>query len=217
MARTALSRLTTYGTLTTNVRNDARITTTGFSLMTDALIRDYTKLVVQRWAKVLTEGGKPFYRTKENLTLIGTADLCYSKAYTTLTPYWNEGVRLVYVSTAGVRTPVNVASPTTSEELSKLANVEANSINAIQLGWGFRVFFGSAFTLTTATDVLEFSYDSQALATNGASNYLDVPDSIVPYVKEEVIDYLVKYKNLMDSNTFYTRQQERYKRALENV
>jgi hypothetical protein len=123
----------------------------------------------------------------------------------------------VYVSTAGVRTPVNVASPTTSEELSKLANVEANSINAIQLGWGFRVFFGSAFTLTTATDVLEFSYDSQALATNGASNYLDVPDSIVPYVKEEVIDYLVKYKNLMDSNTFYTRQQERYKRALENV
>ena len=213
MSRTALSRITTYSTLTTNVRNESRVTTSGYSLMTDAYVRDISKLCVQRWAKILTDAEKPFYRDKENLTVSGSANPYYADT-SSLNPYWNKSVRLVHVTSGGTRTPINVGYPETAEEVAKLENVQANSINAMQLGWGFRIFFGSALTVTTGTDVIEFTFDSQAIASNATGDYLDVPDSIVPYVKEEVVDYLLKYSGLMDSSTFHQRQSERYKRAL---
>lgn len=218
MARSALSKLTTYSTLTTNVRNEARITTSGFSLMTDAYIRSLILLAVQRWAKVLTDAEKPFYREKSNLTLLGIESPYYADT-SALSPYWNKNVRLTHVTTGGTRTPINILDPQDTESIAKLSNVQATSINAIFLGWGFRVFFGSSVTVTTSTDVLEFVYDSQAISSNATGDYLDVPDSIVPYVKDEVLDYLYKYKGieLPSGVTWNDLRQQRYKKALENA
>lgn len=182
--------------------------------MTDAYIRSVILMVVQRWAKFLTDAEKPFYRDKESLSLLGIESPYYVDT-SALSPYWNKSVRLVHVGS--IRTPINVFTPQTAEEVATLVNVQANSINAIYLGWGFRIFFGSGITVTPSTDTVEFIFDSQAIPTNSTGAYLDVPDSIVPYVKEEVIDYLMKYKGLMDGSMLAQRKADRYKKALASV
>lgn len=216
MARTALSRLTTYSTLTTNVRAEGRITTTGYSLMTDAYVRSLALMSVQRWARVLADNAKPFYRDKESLTLIGIESPYYVDT-SALSPYWGGFVRLVHVTSGGTRTAINVLFPKTAEDIALLSSTGSNAITAVFLGWGFRIFFGSGITVTPASDTIEFTFDSQAIPTNSTGAYLDVPDSIVPYVKEEIVDYLKKYKGLMDGATLESRKSERYKKALASV
>lgn len=213
MSRTALSKNTTYGTLVTNARNESRMTTTGFSLLTDANLYKIISLIIQRVARVLVDASKPFYRDKENLSLIGDASPYWIDC-SALNPYVERPVRLTHVTSGGTRTPITVLDPNKTEDLAKLTNIEANSIFALQVGWGFRIFFGSGVTVTKSTDVIEFSFDGQPIISGAVSGtYLDVLDSLVPFVKDELVDYMMKYKGL-PVNIFEMRQ-ERYKKLLE--
>ena len=213
MSRTALSKNTTYGTLVTNARNEARMTTTGYSLLTDANLYLIISYIIQRFALILTANNKPFYRDKENLTLIGDASPYYVDC-SALNPYWNNNVRLVHVTSGGTRTPINVLDPNKAEDMAKLATIEAKTILALQLGWGFRIFFGSGITVTKSTDVIEFAFDSQPITSGAVSGtYLDCPDSLVPFVKEELVEYMMKYKNVLPYDTFQRLKVQR----LENL
>ena len=214
MSRTALSKNTTYGTLVTNARNEARITTTGYSLLTDAYLYQVITVIIQRLALFLTQNNKPYYRDKANLTLIG--DSPYYVDCSTLNPYWNNAVRLVHVTASNVRTPINVLDPNKAEDMAKLATIGANTILALQLGWGFRIFFGSGVTVTKATDVIEFSYDEQPITSGAVSGtYLDVPDSLVPFVKDELVEYLKKYKGEIDPTTFQKLKNDRLQNLIK--
>lgn len=211
MARTPLSKDTTYATMTTNVRNEARMTTTGFSLLTDAYVHSLILFVVHRFALILNANNKPFYRAKENLTLIGDESPYYVDC-TGLSPYWNNSVRLTHVTSGGTRTPITVLDPNRAEDFAKLATIQANTILALQLGWGFRLFFGSGITVTKSTDVVEFMYDSQPLPnSSGASGatYIDTPDELIPFVKDEVVEYLMKYKGTMPYDAFQKSKIDR--------
>ena len=202
MSRTALSKNTTYGTLVTNARNETRMTTSGYSLLTDANLYLVISYIIQRFALILSSNNKPFYRDKENLTLLGDESPYYVDC-SALNPYWNNNVRLVHVTSANVRTPITVLDPNKAEDFAKLATIQANNVLAIQLGWGFRIFFGSGITVTKATDVIEFSFDSQPITSSTSSGtYLDCPDSLVPFVKDEVIEYMLKYKLTLAPDVF---------------
>lgn len=214
MSRTALSKNTTYGTLVTNARAEARITTTGFSLLTDAYLYLLISYIIQRFALILNANNKPFYRDKENLTLLG--DNPYYIDCSSLNPYWNNNVRLTHVTSASVRKPIEILDPNKTEILARLTTIEANTILALQLGWGFRLFFGSAITVTVATDVIEFSFDSQPIVSGAVSGtYLDTPDSLMPSVKEELVEYIVKYAGRLDSTTAQQSKVERLKKLAE--
>ena len=209
MSRTALSKNTTYGTLVTNARNESRMTTTGYSLLTDANLYLVISLIVQRFALILNANNKPFYRDKENLTLIGDGSPYYVDC-SALNPYWNNNVRLVHKTSANVRTPITVLDPNKTEDIAKLSTIEANTIIALQLGWGFRIFIGSGITVTKATDVIEFSFDSQPIVSGAVSGtYLDTPDSLVPFVKDELVEYMMKYKNVLPYEIFQKSKVER--------
>lgn len=215
MSRTALSKNYTYGTVVTNARNEARMTTTGFSLLTDANLYLLISLIISRMGLVLVQANKPFYRDKENLTLIGDASPYWVDA-STLNPYWQLPVRLTHVTTGGTRTPITVLDPNSTEDFAKLANIEANTILALQVGWGFRIFFGSSVTVTKATDVIEFSFDSQPIvASAGSGTYLDIPDSQVPSMKDELIDYMVRYRDNLPYQALNEARQQRFKTLLE--
>ena len=209
MSRTALSKNTTYGTLVSNARNESRMTTTGYSLLTDSNLYLVISYIIQRFALILSANNKPFYRDRENLTLIGDASPYYIDC-SALNPYWNDKVRLTHVTSANVRTPITCLDPNKTEEFARLATIEANSIIAVQLGWGFRIFFGSNITVTKATDVIEFAFDSQPITSGaGSGTYLDCPDSLVPYVKDELIDYMVNYKGVLPEELFQKSRIER--------
>lgn len=214
MARTALSKNTTYGTLVTNARNEARMTTTGYSLLTDAYLYQIISLIIQRFALILNSNNKPMYRTKDNLTLVtsgsGASGEYYADA-SPLNPYWDSNVRLVHVTAANVRTPINVLDPNRIEDFAKLTSIEANTILALQLGWGFRIYTGSGITVTIATDVIEFTYDSQPIIASAVSGtYLDIADNLVPFVKDELVEYMLKYKGTLSSETFQRLKNERF-------
>lgn len=209
MSRTALSKLTTYGTLTTNARNEARVTTTYYPLLTDSNVYLVISNIIQRLALVLNSNNMPYYRTTENLTLIGDESPYYVDC-SALNPYWNNNVRLSHVTASNVRTPINVLDANNTEDFAKLTNIGANTIVAMQLGWGFRIFFGSGITVTESTDVIEFSFDSQPITASAVSGtYLDIPDSLVPFVKDELVEYLKKYKGEIDPVTFQKLKIER--------
>ncbi len=213
MSRSALSKNTTYGTLVTNARNESRVTTTAYPLLTDANLYLIISYIIQRLALILTANNKPFYRDKESLTLIGDNSPYYVDC-SSLNPYWNNAVRLVHVTSANVRTPINILDVSNTEDYAKLTTIGANTIVALQLGWGFRIFFGSGITVTKATDTIEFSFDSQPITSGAVSGtYLDTPDSLVPFVKDELVEYLKKYKGELDPVTFQKLKTDR----LENL
>jgi len=209
MSRTALSKITTYGTMVTNCRNESRMTTTGYSLHTGTKLYLTLSKIVHRFPLILQANNKPFYRDKESFTLIGDSSPYYIDC-SAQNPYWNNNVRLVHVTTANVRTPINILSPANAEDLAKLATIEANTILALQLGWGFRIFFGSGITVTKATDVIEFSFDSQPITSGAVSGtYLDIHDNLVPFVKDELVEYMMKYKNVLPYEIFQKSKVER--------
>lgn len=215
MSRTALSKNTTYGTQVTNARNEARMTTTGFSLLTDANLYLVISLIVQRMAKVLVDANKPFYRDKENLSLIGDASPYWIDC-SALNPYVERPVRLTHVTSGGTRTPITVLNPNNAEDLAKLTTIAANSIYALQVGWGFRVFFGSSVTVTKSTDVIEFSFDGQPIVASAVSGtYLDVPDTLVPFAKDELVEYMLKYRDNLPYQVVNEARQQRLKTLLE--
>ena len=215
MSRTALSKNTTYGTLVTNARNEARMTTTGFSLLTDANLYLIISLIIQRMAKVLVDADKPFYRDKENLTLIGDGSPYWIDC-SALNPYVERPVRLTHVTSGGTRTPIVVLHSNKTEDLAKLTSIEANTIIALQVGWGFRIFFGSSVTVTKSTDVIEFSFDGQPIVSGaGSGTYLDVLDSLVPFAKDELIEYMMKYRDNLPYQIVNEARQQRFKKLLE--
>ena len=215
MARTALSKQTTYGTLVSNLRQEGRITTTGYSLFTDAYFYKVISLVVCRWAKVLVDANKPFYRDKENLTLLLSENPYYADT-SQMNPYWDRVVRLTHVTSGNTRTIINLHTVKDAESFARLTNVQASTINASQLGWGFQLYFGSNITVTTASDVIEFEFDSQPIIASASSGtYLDIPDVIVPFVKETIIDLLNKYKMLIpEGGNIIQISAEKEKQAL---
>lgn len=215
MSRTALSKITTYGTMVTNARAEARMTTTGYSLLTDAYLYQMISLIVQRLALILNSNNKPMYRTKESLTLVGSESPYYVDC-SALNPYWNNNVRLVHLTSANVRTAIDVLDVNKTEDFAKLTTIGANTILALQLGWGFRIYVGSGITINTSTDSIEFTFDSQPIiASAGSGTYLDIADNLVPFVKDELVGYMLRYKGTLSFDVFQDLQNKRFEKLIK--
>ncbi len=165
-----LSKIWTYQKVIDMAR--LRSATLGDSTIPSALALDLVSLNVQTIAKRITDSGgyyaKQYLIKNATLTISGSVNP-YVVDISSINPFLDKPEKIVHVTTGGVRTQVELYSPAYSEYQSALSN-NANSIFGAYVGDSLLLFKGSAFTVTIATDTVEFWYYRQAKIGSVASN-----------------------------------------------
>lgn len=163
----ALSKTVTYGNILDMVR--LQTGTVGNTDISDDLILKRISFAVQKWAKVLNGATAPFYTTTNSvLTISGTANP-YTVNLSDVAPFIDKVLRVVHVTAAGVRTIVQEQKPNEIERVTALTSINASGLFYVNEGDVLRIYKGSSFTITTATDTIEIKYYRQPKVGSASS------------------------------------------------
>lgn len=160
----ALSKVWTYGKVedTARLRSGTVMDTT----ISASLALDVISQNVQQVAKRIVDSGgyyaKQYLTTNATLTISGSANP-YSVNLSSLAPFLDKPDRVVHVTTGGTRTLVKILpSLDEAEQMQSLTSTYGSSIFGAYEGDSLRLYKGSSFTITTATDTIELKYFRQA-------------------------------------------------------
>lgn len=188
-----VSKDTTYGEIEDKVALATGVV--GNSLFPPAWFLKEISLSVQKLAGVLNNAQDPFYTvTNTSLTLSGSANP-YSVDLSSLSPFIDRIIRFVHITSGGTRTQVKFVSEHEAEERTKMSNIFATSLWGSWEGDAIRVYAGSSFTITPASDTTELKYYRQPKVTSVTRNSkVDIKDTIVPAVIEDMIAKVERMK-----------------------
>ena len=191
----ALSKNTTYGQVIDAVR--LRTNTLLSPIPTDSLIIKEISFAVQKWLKRLQDFSHPSVAqtisTNTSIAITGSANP-YSMDLSSVNPYPYSLIRVVHITSGGTRTLVQMFPSYEAEARGLLTSTYATSIWGSYEGDNIRLYKGSSFTITTASDTTELKYYRQAtVASVTTASYLDIPDAYVPTVITEVTASIMPY------------------------
>jgi hypothetical protein len=155
----SLSKLWTYGKIDEQAR--VRTGTIADTLIPSALAYDIISMGVQKIAKRLNGATAPWYETTTStLTISGSANP-YIVDLSSVSPFIDQIIRVVHVTSGGTRTIVRQIQSEEAENYSTLTNAYAGSIAYVHEGDSLRLYKLTAFTITTASDTIELKYYRQ--------------------------------------------------------
>jgi len=155
----SLSKIWTYGKIDEQAR--VRTGTIADTLIPSALAYDIISMGVQKIAKRLNGATAPWYETTiSTLTISGTANP-YSVDLSSVSPFIDQIIRAVHVSSGGTRTIIRQIKSEEAENYSTLTNAYAGSVAYVHEGDSLRLYKLSAFTITIASDTIELKYYRQ--------------------------------------------------------
>ena len=197
----ALSKSVTYADvedlvrLRTNMLEDATLT--------PSLMLKEISLSVQKIAAILNQAGMPHYLTTSTAYSIEGSENPYYLDISGISPYIDTIVRLVHVNSAGTRTLVRMVSTEEAERrIGAMTNIHASSLLGVWEGDSIRLYKGSLFTITIATDTTELKYMRMPIvASVTRASYLDVPDKFTQLVIDDVITKVLRHKHGGEADT----------------
>jgi hypothetical protein len=155
----ALSKIWTYGKIDEQSR--VRTGTMSDTLLRSALAYDVVSMGIQKIAKRLNGAATPWYlTTASTLTISGSANP-YSVDLSSVSPYIDQLIRVVHVTSGGTRTIVRQLQPEEAENYSSMTNAYAGEIGYVHEGDSLRLYKLTSFTITTASDTIEIKYYRQ--------------------------------------------------------
>ena len=155
----ALSKLWTYGKIDEQAR--VRTGTIADTLLRSSLAYDIISMGIQKIAKRLNGSAAPWYlTTTSTLTISGSANP-YIVDLSSVSPFIDQIIRVVHVSSGGTRTIVRPLQSEESENYSSMTNAYAGEIGYVHEGDSLRLYKLSSFTITTASDTVELKYYRQ--------------------------------------------------------
>jgi hypothetical protein len=170
--------------------------------LTPALMLKEISWSVQKVASILNDVSAPHYLTTlSNIAITGSANP-YQMDLSGTSPYIDTIIRLVHITAGGTRTLVKMIPQETAERLMDLENIHAKSLIGVWEGDAVRLYRGSLFTITIASDTGELKYLRQPkVAGVTSASYLDVPDKFAGLVTDDVIAKVLKHKNGGEADT----------------
>jgi hypothetical protein len=170
----AQARYWTYGKVEFAARLKAGIKVS-HPFVTKTLALDIITANVQALAKKIIDGNDPssnyYILTNSTLTISGSANP-YTVDLSSVAPFISKIIRCTHVTTAGVRTPIDLFPPQEAEKMAGMGSVFSSSIWGVNEGDALRPYKGSAFTITTATDTVEVKYYRNAKIGSVSSDVL---------------------------------------------
>lgn len=162
-----LCKNTTYGQIEDIVR--LRTNTIGDMQVSSSLVVKEICFAVQKWAKLLSAATTPFYqKTVSTLVITGSGNP-YSVDLSALNPFIDRIIRVVHKTTGGTRTLVNLLSPSEAEKITALSSIHSSSIFGVNEGDSIKLYVGSSFTVTTATDTIELQFYRQPIVSTAVA------------------------------------------------
>ena len=192
----ALGKYTTYKQIIDMVR--LRTNTIDDPKVSDDLLIKEISMAVSKWAKILNGATAPFYMTTTQIdnTITGTANP-YSLDLSSMSPFISQLIRVVHITTGGVRTFVKMLSSSEVENIQSLTSLFSTSIFGTHEGDSIRFYKGSSFTITIASDDVELKFYRQPIiASVTTASFPDIPDSYTPTITAEVTSIIKQYKSM---------------------
>lgn len=157
----ALCKNTTYQQIEDIVR--LRTDTIGDMQISQSLMIKEICFAVQKWAKVLNGATAPMYtQTNDSLTIAaGDTTGLYTVDLSGLNPFIDKIIRVVHRKADNTRTLVNLLTPREAEKVTSLTTLYSTSIFGVNEGESIKLYAGSSFTVTTATDTIELVFYRQ--------------------------------------------------------
>lgn len=162
-----LCKNTTYGQIEDIVR--LRTNTIGDMQISQTLMIKEICFAVQKWAKVLNGAAAHFYqKTVSTLVITGSGNP-YSIDLSGLNPFLDKVIRVVHKTAGGTRTLVNLLQPSKVEKITSLTTLYASSVFGVYEGDSIKLYAGSSFTITTATDTIELQFYRQPIVSSAVA------------------------------------------------
>ena len=195
----ALSKQTTYAQIEDKVRLDTD-TVSDYRVSPVWFLKEIS-LSVEKIGGILLSAGHPFYlTTNSTLTISGTANP-YTVDLSGLTSFPDRIDRVVHVTTGGVRTFVPKRTQEEAEKILSLSTIYGSSLFHVFEGDALRLYRGSSFTITTATDTVEMKYLRQPIVGSVTrSSNVDIIDKYVPLVVLDVTRNVLKAIGKQDTS-----------------
>lgn len=138
-------------------------------LITDALLVKEVSLAVQKWAKILNGATAPFYlKTVGTAVITGTANP-YTVDLSAFNPFIDKLIKVVHKTAVGVRTFVDMKTPYEAETVQGMTSFNSSTIFGVFEGDSIKLYKGSGFTITTATDTVEVQFYRQPIVSTAVT------------------------------------------------
>lgn len=162
----ALSKSTTYG----DIEDILRVALNLPDEPPSSYILKKISLGIQTISKKLNGQEDPAYlTTNATLTISGSANP-YTVDLSGVAPFIDRIVLVVHVTTGGTRTEVQLLSARDAENIIGLTNYYGSSIFGLFEGDVLRLYKGSSFSITTASDTIELKYYRQPKVGSVSTN-----------------------------------------------